>query len=279
MAKYALIIDITRCNGCYNCQLACKDEHVDNNFPPYALAQPEAGHFWMRVVERERGQYPWVKLAYIQMTCMHCDEAPCIKKANDDAVYKRPDGIVIIDPKKAVGQKALVAACPYKTIYWNEEKNLPQKCTFCAHLLDNGWKEPRCVDSCPTQALIFGDIDDPNSEVSKLITSGRTEVLNPEYGTEPRVYYIGLPKSLIAGTAVFEDTNECAKGVAIRLTENSTGKSQDMVTNNYGDFEFDRLEIGAYSIEFRYEGYIPKTIEVDLKEGIYLGDIFLKSEL
>ena len=97
--------------------------------------------------------------------------------AQNKAVYRRQDGIVMIDPVKAKGQKQIVTACPYRVIEWNEEKQIPQKCTFCAHLLDKGEKEPRCVESCPTGALVFGDLDDPKSEVAKLMASGKTEAL------------------------------------------------------------------------------------------------------
>ncbi|MFC1846412.1 4Fe-4S dicluster domain-containing protein, partial [Chloroflexota bacterium] len=182
MARFGMVIDINKCCGCYNCFLACKDEHCEHEYPKYAAAQPMVGHFWMQVIEKERGNSTKIKLSYIPYTCMHCQDAACIKAAYNKAVYRRPDGIVIIDPVKAKGQKQLVSSCPYRVIYWNEELDLPQKCTFCAHLLDDGWKEPRCVELCPTGALIFGDMDDPNSEVAKLVASGNTEVLRPEYG-------------------------------------------------------------------------------------------------
>ncbi len=155
MARYGLVIDVNKCSGCYNCYLACRDEYCGNDYPPYSLAQPYTGHFWMRQIERERGKYPKVKVAYTPLPCMHCDDALCIKTAQDGAVYRRPDGIVIIDPEKSKGQKNLLSACPYRVIYWNEKTNIPQKCTLCAHLLDAGWKEPRCVELCPAGAMTF----------------------------------------------------------------------------------------------------------------------------
>ncbi len=145
MARYGMIMDVTKCNGCYNCFLACRDEYCGNEFPPYSASQPMTGHFWMRIIEKERGKFPKVKVAYTAVPCMHCENPTCVKLAQNGAIYKRTDGIVIIDPKKAVGQKELLSTCPYRVIYWNEEKQLPQKCTLCAHLLDQGWKEPRCV--------------------------------------------------------------------------------------------------------------------------------------
>ena len=274
MAKYGMVIDITRCNGCYNCFLACRDEYCGNDYPPYSLAQPMSGHFWMRMIERERGKYPKVKVAYTPLPCMHCDDALCVKVAQNGAIYRRPDGIVIIDPEKAKGQKQLVSACPYRVIYWNEEKDIPQKCTFCAHLLDAGWKEPRCVEACPTGALVFGDLDDPNSEVSKLVASGKVEVLHPEYEMKERVSYIGLPKRFIAGAVVFGDKDECAENVTVTLI--GDGEKKTVKTDNYGDFEFEGLpEEKEYTVKIEYPGYAAQQFSVQTKVDVYLGEIIL----
>jgi len=274
MAKYGMVIDISKCNGCYNCFLACRDEYCGNDYPPYSLAQPMTGHFWMRIIERERGQYPRVKVAYTPVLCMQCENAPCIKAALNGAVYRRPDGIVIIDPEKAVGQKQIVSACPYRVIYWNEEKNIPQKCTFCAHLLDKGWKEPRCVELCPAGAMIFGDLEDPNSEVSKLMASNKVEALHPEYGLKEKVRYIALPKRFIAGTVVFGDKDECAENVDVTLI--GDGVKQTIKTNNYGDFEFEGLPAEKeFSVKLEHPGHAPKEFTVQTKIDVYLGEIIL----
>jgi Fe-S-cluster-containing dehydrogenase component len=277
MARYGMVIDITRCNGCYNCFLACRDEYCGNDYPPYSLSQPYAGHFWMKIIERERGKFPKVKVAYTPLPCLHCDDALCVKVAPDGAIYRRPDGIVIIDPEKAKGHKELVSACPYRVIYWNEEKQLPQKCTMCAHLLDNGYKEPRCVEACPTGALVFGDLDDPQSEVARLAASGKTEVLNPEYGMKEKVVYIGLPKKFVAGTVVFGDTDECAEGVTVTLT--GEDGAQTVKTDNYGDFEFEGLpDNKGYAVAFEYPGYGAQTFNVRTTIDIYLGDVVLQKD-
>ncbi len=274
MARYGLVIDVNKCSGCYNCYLACRDEYCGNDYPPYSLAQPYTGHFWMRQIERERGKYPKVKVAYTPLPCMHCDDALCIKTAQDGAVYRRPDGIVIIDPEKSKGQKNLLSACPYRVIYWNEEKNIPQKCTLCAHLLDAGWKEPRCVEACPTGALTFGDLDDPNSEVSKLAASGKAEILHPEYEMKEKVTYIGLPKRFVAGSVVLGDKDECAENVSVTLT--GEGEKKTVKTDNYGDFEFEGLpEDREYSVKIEYPGYKPEEFSVKTKVDVYLGDIIL----
>ncbi|MEM2163574.1 MAG: 4Fe-4S dicluster domain-containing protein [Candidatus Bathyarchaeia archaeon] len=279
MVRRALVIDINKCNGCYNCFLACKDEFWNNDYMPYSAGQPRHGHRWMNILIRERGVYPYVKVTYMPLPCMHCEEAPCIKAARDNAVYRRPDGIVIIDPVRSIGQKQIVDSCPYGAVYWNEEKKIPQKCTLCAHLLDSGWREPRCVQACPTGALMFGDLDDPNSEVYKSIATGRAEQYKPELGTRPRVYYIGLykyTKEFISGSIAFKDTDECAEGVKVTLTCKETGEIKTAYTNNFGDFEFDGLKPGEYIIQLEYPGYQPKTIEIKLEKSTYLGYIFLE---
>ena len=192
MAKYGIIMDVTKCNGCYNCFLACKDEYCGDDFLPYSVSQPMTGQFWMKIIEKERGRYPKVKVNYTAVPCMHCDKPTCVEMAQKGAIYKRPDGIVIIDPNKAAGQKNLVSTCPYRVIYWNEEKQVAQKCTMCAHLLDKGWKEPRCVEACPTAALVFGDLDDPTSEIAKILASGKTAIFLNDYYLGEMFSYIGL---------------------------------------------------------------------------------------
>jgi Fe-S-cluster-containing dehydrogenase component len=273
--KYGMVIDINRCNGCYNCFLACRDEYCGNDYPPYSAAQPYSGHFWMRIVEKERGQYPKVKVAFTPIPCMQCEKPSCVAAALNDGAYKRDDGIVIFDPVKTVEQKQIMNACPYRVVYWNDEKKLPQKCTFCAHLLDQGWKEPRCVESCPTGALIFGDLNDPNSEISKIIASSKVEFLRPEYALEPKVKYIGLPKRFIAGEVVFKDKpDESAEGVTVLLK--SDGMQKTVVTDNYGDFEFEGLEADKeYTVIVEHKGYKTKKLKAMTKVDTNLGEIVL----
>jgi len=274
MAKWGMVIDISKCTGCYCCFTACKDEYWDNEYPPYSAAQPRYGQFWIDLVKKERGTHPCVKVAYVPVLCMQCDDAPCVKAAKDGAVYQRPDGIVIIDPKKAAGQKKIVDSCPYHAIFWNEEKKLPQKCTFCVHRLEEG-EIPRCVQACPSAAMIFGDMDDPESEISKVIAEGKTEVLYPEHKAKPRVYYTDVPKIFIAGSVVYGDVDECAEGVRVILSGKSSGNIVETKTNNFGDFEFDGLATGKFSVKIECAGYTSKTIDVDLRTDNYLGAIAL----
>jgi len=277
MAKWGMVIDITKCNACYSCFIACKDEYWDNDYPPYSAAQPRHGQFWLNIVKKEGGTYPHIRVSYIPIPCMQCDAAPCVKTAKNGAVYKRPDGTVIIDPEKAVGQRQIVDACPYGAIFWNEEKQLPQKCTFCIQRLDAG-EIPKCVQVCPSKAMIFGDLDDPESEVSKLVGSGKAEIFHPEHNTKPRVYYIGLErvtKSFLAASVVFGDVDECAEKVKATLVNKQSGEEKTALTDVYGVFEFTGLSDGKYSLKLEYAGYAEKTMDVDLKADNYLGAVNL----
>jgi Fe-S-cluster-containing dehydrogenase component len=275
MKSYGMVIDLDKCTGCYNCFLACRDEHYGNDFPPIALAQPFHGHFWMQMIERERGKYPKVKVSFIPKPCMHCDDPPCVKASVNGAVYQRPDGIVIIDPEKSAGQKEILLSCPHRVMFWNEEKSIPQKCTLCAHLLDQGWKEPRCVEACPTGALLFGDLSDPSSEISKIWGSENVEDLHPEFELKPRVKYIGIPRRSVAGTVLFKDKDECAENAKVTLT--GRGKKQTVRTNNFGDFEFEGLDEGEeFTLKIEHPGYTPQSFKVRTNLDAYLGEIPMK---
>ena len=278
MNKWNLIVDIEKCHDCNNCFLACKDEFCENDFPPYSSAQPSHGHRWMDIKRLERGQYPLIDVAYLPTPCMQCDDADCIKAAENEAIYKREDGIVIIDPLKAKGQKSLVDSCPYGAIWWNDESHLPQKCTFCAHLLDDGWTMPRCVQACPTGALEFVCVEDTDMQ-----TKAESEVLeyfHPQYGLEPRVYYKNLYRytsCFIAGSVALSEPDECAEGAKVTL-KNGSGKVVDSTeTNNYGDFKFDALEAnsGNYSLDVEYPGYGKQELSVQVEKSINIGTVFL----
>lgn len=271
-----MLVDITRCNGCFTCFLACKDEYWDNDFEGYSKETPRFGVNFMRVLKRERGEFPMVDVNYMPFPCQHCRNAPCIEAAEDGAVYRRDDGIVIIDPEKAKGQKQIVDACPYGAITWNEELELPQKCTFCAHLLDDGWEEPRCVQSCPTGALKFGDADDPDSEVSKLLESGEFVPLDEKY--KPNVYYKGLDsyeKNFVSGSVAIEGEEECLEGADVDLYQEGECISS-LKTNAFGDFFFDGLETGnEYEVIVEHSDFEEFSESFELEDSTHLGDIFL----
>jgi Fe-S-cluster-containing dehydrogenase component len=273
------IIDLSKCNGCYNCQIACKDEMVGNDWPPYSLSEPDIGQFWLKITEQEMGTAPKLKHAYVPQHCQHCDNAPCIKAAAPGAVYKRPDGMVIIDPVLSAGQKQLVAACPYGAVFWNAGLNIPQKCTACAHILDDstiagGIQTPRCVNACPTKALQFGDDSDPAMQA--LMSQG--QVLHPEYGTKPRVYYLNLPTLFIAGAVYDPNADECLEGASVTASDLTTGQTYSATTDNYGDFWLEELPgERSYELNITKSGYLSKTMMVFLNEAKNVGDIGLVS--
>jgi tetrathionate reductase subunit B len=203
--------------------------------------------------------------------CQHCDNAPCINACKiKGALYRRPDGLVIIDPTRCTGCKNCVDACPYQAIYFNTNLNIAQKCTGCAHLLDTGWKEPRCADACPTEAIKFGE----QSELSNLISEA--EVLKPDAGTSPRVYYIGLPRRFIAGTVYEPEEEEIVEGALVTLTGSEQGKKLNAKTDGFGDFWFEGLKAGKYSLVIEKGGYSPTEIKsISTEKDMNLGDIKL----
>ncbi|MCF8025253.1 MAG: hypothetical protein K9K82_07175 [Desulfobacteraceae bacterium] len=278
MTRYGMLIDINKCNGCYNCFLACKDEFTGNDYPPFSLALPEASKPWLKVKEIERGRCPKVKVDYLPVPCQQCDTTPCIEKFPEGAVYMRDDGIVIIDPEKARGCKEIVNSCPYRVISWNEEKDVAQKCTFCAHLLDQGWKEPRCVEACPSGALVFGDLDDPDSRLSGICKQASVETLSPEFNSSPKVFYLGLPKKMIAGEVVLADKQDvCAENVEVAINDGSAGRTTK--TDYLGDFVFEGLESNyLYTLQAVQPGYKKKEVQVKTSTDVNLGEIVLEPE-
>jgi len=280
MKKWHLIIDVAKCENCNNCFMACKDEHCGNDWPGYALSQPLHGHRWMNILRRERGEFPAIDVAYLPKPCMHCDSAPCIQAARKGAIYKRDDGIVMIDPKKSVGQRHLVAACPYGAIWWNEEKNIPQKCTLCAHLLDQGWKVPRCVQACPTGALSIDCIepDDLDTLKGQRLWSVLGESKDH---THPRVFYKNLHRythCFIAGSVARrrEVQEECQVGIDVKLIREGQ-VLEATVSDDFGDFKFDGLpsRSGDYQIQVGEIGGNGPSIDIRLEESISIGTIWI----
>jgi len=273
-----MAIDINKCNGCYNCFLACKDEFTENDYPPLSVALPEEAEPLLEIREIERGICPKVKVDYVPVPCQQCRRPACIEKSPEGAVFRRSDGIVIIDPIKAQGCKEIVTNCPYRLISWNTDKHVAQKCTFCAHLLDRGWQMPRCVEACPSGALVFGDLDDPESAVSQLQARSDAEELSPEFDLKPGVFYFGLPKTMITGEVLLADKPDvCARNVTVELI-GGADILKDM-TNYLGDFVFDGLEVRqTYTLRIAYAGYASREIVVKTYTDTDLGEIVLQPE-
>jgi len=267
-----MVIDLALCNGCYNCQVVCKDEHVGNEWAGIAKPQPDTGQFWTSVKDLVRGQVPKVKVTYMNSMCMHCGDAPCMEACTSKAIYRRDDGAVIIDPDKCRGHQMCIQACPYPGyIFFNDSLNIAQKCTFCAHLLDQGWKDTRCADACPTGARIFGD----EEELKDLIA--KAEPLKPavEGNYKPRVYYLNLPKKFIAGAIFDKEADACTGGATVTATNVETGEKVKTTTDSYGDFWLNDLKDGEYTLLIEKKGYMPQKygpVDVTQKD-VNVGDI------
>ncbi len=279
--KWNLIVDVARCDNCRLCFLAVKDEYVGNDFPGYSAAQPVLGHKWLDIQRKERGTYPLVEARFVPVMCNHCDETPCEKAANDGAVRKRADGIVIIDPEKSTGQKQIMQACPYDAVSWNEEKRIPQAWPFDAHLLDEGWRKTRAEQACPMD--VFRTLYVEDSEMQRIQEAEGLEVLRPELGTKPRVYYKNLhlmTTCFVGGTVVMQvdGVEECAAGADVVLTKDGREVGRT-TTDIFGEFKIDTLEpnSGAYQLEVTgASGRVSKELDLG-EESCYVGVMTLAS--
>ena len=230
MAKYAMAVDLDRCQGCRACMEACKIE----------INTSEAV-FWMYVFRFEEGTYPDTSISFLPRPCQHCDNAPCVKVCPVGARFRREDGLVLTDPDRCIGCRYCELACPYGVNYFNWQKpekafysyvidwddpaiqaytggNIPpyknpdldqlqgaeqrrtaggshakgvmEKCTFCVHRVEKGI-EPACVDTCPVNALVFGDIEDPDTPINEYLRDKNPWHLLEDAGTRPSVMYVG----------------------------------------------------------------------------------------
>ncbi len=278
--KWRLVIDVALCESCHNCLLACKDEHVGNDWPGYTNLQQLHGDHWIWIAKRERGSYPHVDVAYRPTPCMHCDDPACAR-AVPEAVVRRADGIVLIDPVKARGHRELVDACPYEAIQWNDELQVCQKCTLCAHLLDDGWSKPRCVQACPTGALKIVKVD--ADEADAMATANRLEALHPEFNTKPNVLYANMYRyasCFVAGSVARKqaDVEDCVKGASVRLYRGSD-RIGETTTDAFGDFRFDGLPLNdrGLSLLVQAPGCEDRRVEIaKLSDSVNTGVLMLE---
>lgn len=179
MSRYAMVLDPSLCIDCRACKVACT---VENDVP--------LGLHRNWVAQREQGSYPELAMRFEPGNCMHCDDPPCVRVCPTGASYVREaDGIVSVDPDLCIGCRYCVQACPYGARFPNPATGIVDKCDFCEHRLAAG-AEPACVETCPTKVRVFGDLDDPESEVSRLLRTETTEVKKEQAGTRPNLYYV-----------------------------------------------------------------------------------------
>ena len=223
MANWGMAIDVDRCDGCNACVVACRAE---NNVPPAGPEQVAVGRSieWIRVERHVEGEFPNVRVRFVPVMCVHCDEAPCVKVCPVSATYETPDGLNAQIHPRCIGTRACAQACPYTVRYfnWSEPsweapleqtinpdvavrwKGIMEKCTFCVQRIRrvedlardeeravrDGDAQPACAQACPAQAIVFGDLDDPESRVAQMAASPRAERPMEELGTGPRVFYL-----------------------------------------------------------------------------------------
>jgi molybdopterin-containing oxidoreductase family iron-sulfur binding subunit len=223
MTQWGMVIDLDRCTGCEACVIAC---HAENNLPIVGEDQSARGRQvnWMRVERYLEGEYPNVKARFMPVLCQHCEEAPCEPVCPVYATYHNPEGLNAQVNNRCIGTRFCANACPYTVRFFNwfeptwdapldqqlnpdvlvRPKGVIEKCTFCVQRirrardkakddnrpLKDGEVQPACAQSCPTKAIVFGDLEDPNSEVSRVAKSRRRFQLLEELGTKPRVIYL-----------------------------------------------------------------------------------------
>ena len=274
MAKKTFIVDAEKCSGCNLCIIACKDEHVGHGFLPWTKPQPDTGHFWIDVRVQESGRIPRVKVSHLPLLCQHCGNAACIKVCPDNAIKRRADGLVWIDPQKCTGCGLCETACPYDVIYMNKDLHIAQKCTGCAHRVDTGLL-PRCVEICPHNAIAFGD--DTASPFNEAGRDGALQIYHPEYQADPRVYWKNLPKPWIAGTIIDAESDEVISAATITSMDLFQDGSVTVHSDEFGDFWIKGLEKDRkYKIEVKKDGYEKFLAVVTTDSDQDLGDVCLK---
>jgi Fe-S-cluster-containing dehydrogenase component/formate-dependent nitrite reductase membrane component NrfD len=203
--RYGFVIDHNRCIGCHACTIACKDEH---NVPVGVFRT------WVKYIEK--GEFPNTSRHFGVMRCNHCDAAPCVEICPTKSLFRRDDGIIDFDNSRCIGCKSCMQACPYDALHIDPNTHTAAKCNYCAHRIELQL-EPACVVVCPTQAIIAGDLDDPQSRIGQIVATQEVAARKPHKGTQPKLFYAGIAPELLQpammepqATHLFADHNPAA---------------------------------------------------------------------
>ncbi len=238
MTQLALVIDLNTCVGCHACVTSCKQWNTSGTAGPLADADPygsdPSGTFFNRVMSFEVGEYPATQTVHFPKSCLHCEDPPCVPVCPTGASYKRPeDGIVLVDADKCIGCAYCAWACPYGAREMDGAKNVMTKCTLCVDrvtdlALPPAERKPACVLACPPGARLFGDVHDPDSEVSVAIRERGGYALMPEWNTQPANHY--LPRRRIGPTVREEDLQRADSPLQIDAAEGRGPGREDHAT-------------------------------------------------
>jgi Fe-S-cluster-containing dehydrogenase component/formate-dependent nitrite reductase membrane component NrfD len=204
MPTFGFVIDNRKCIGCHACTVACKSEHQ----VPIGVDRT-----WVKYIEK--GTFPNNRRLFTVMRCNHCEFAPCVTICPVTALHTRGDGVVDFNSDRCIGCKACLQACPYDALYIDPNTSTAAKCNFCTHRLENSL-QPSCVAVCPEQAIIAGDMDDPNSEIARLLARHPVQVRKPEKGTKPKLFYIEADEaSLVPSRAAADGRGMWSRGAYV----------------------------------------------------------------
>jgi Fe-S-cluster-containing dehydrogenase component/formate-dependent nitrite reductase membrane component NrfD len=215
MTKYAFVIDQRKCIGCHACTVACKAEHDI----PIGVNRT-----WVKYIEK--GEFPNSRRYFLVNRCNHCDNAPCVAICPTKALFKRADGIVDFDSSRCIGCKSCMQACPYDALYIDPYSHTAAKCNYCAHRTEVGI-EPACVVVCPVHAIIAGDLQNPGSEIARIVAREPVRTRKPEQGTGPNVYYLGAEEAAINPEIAVEELPHMTMWSTLLNPDQSGAKEHD----------------------------------------------------